>query len=49
MFFAPQERGQGLTEYAIILSLVAILVIAVVRVMGPKIGETYSTINSSLP
>ena len=49
MLFAPKEKGQGLTEYAIILSLVAILVIAVVRVMGPRIGETYSTINSSLP
>ena len=49
MLFAPRERGQGLTEYAIILSLVAVLVVAVVRVMGPRIGETYSTINSSLP
>ena len=49
MLFAPKERGQGLVEYAIILSLVAILVIAVVRVMGPRIGETYSTMNSSLP
>jgi pilus assembly protein Flp/PilA len=49
MLFAPKERGQGLIEYAIILSLVAVLVVAVVRVMGPRIGETYSTINSSLP
>jgi len=49
MLFAPKERGQGLTEYAIILSLVAVLVVAVVRVMGPRIGETYSTIHSSLP
>jgi pilus assembly protein Flp/PilA len=49
MLFAPKERGQGLVEYAIILSLVAVLVVAVVRVMGPRIGETYSTINSSLP
>jgi len=49
MLFAPKERGQGLVEYAIILSLVAVLVVAVVRVMGPRLGETYSTINSSLP
>lgn len=49
MFFAPQEKGQGLVEYAIILSLVAVLVVAVVRVMGPRIGETYSMINSSMP
>jgi len=49
MLFAPKEKGQGLVEYAIILSLVAMVVIAVVWVMGPRIGETYSTINSSLP
>ncbi len=49
MFFAPNEKGQGLVEYAIILSFVAILVIAVVRLMGPGIGETYSLINSSMP
>jgi pilus assembly protein Flp/PilA len=49
MLFAPKEKGQGLVEYAILLSLVAVVVIAVVRVMGPRIGDTYSTINSSMP
>jgi pilus assembly protein Flp/PilA len=49
MLFAPKERGQGLVEYAIILTLVAIVVIAVVRLMGPKIGNTFSKINNSLP
>ena len=49
MLFAPKERGQGLVEYAIILALVAIVVIAVMRLLGPKIGNTFSTINNSLP
>ena len=49
MLFAPQEKGQGLVEYAIILALVAIVVIAVMRLLGPKIGNTFSTIASSLP
>jgi pilus assembly protein Flp/PilA len=49
MLFAPKEHGQGLIEYAIILSLVAVLVVAVVRALGPKLGSTYSSINSSLP
>jgi pilus assembly protein Flp/PilA len=49
MLFAPQENGQGLVEYAIILSLVALVVIVVAWVFGPKLGQTYSTINSSLP
>ena len=50
-FFSPskQTKGQGLVEYAIILALVAVIVIAVVRVMGPGVGNTFSTINNSLP
>ncbi len=49
MLFLPEEKGQGLVEYAIILALVAIVVIAIVRLMGPKLGNTYSTIQNSLP
>lgn len=49
MLFAPQQKGQGLIEYAIILSLVALLVIVVIRMWGPGIGDTYSTISNSLP
>ena len=49
MLFAPKEKGQGLVEYAIILSFVAIVVIAVVRLMGPRFGTILSTVNSSLP
>ena len=49
MFFAPTEKGQGLVEYAIILAFVAIVVIAVMRLLGPKIGNIFSTINSSIP
>ena len=49
MLFAPKEKGQGLVEYAIILALVAIVVIAVMRLLGPKIGNTFSTIANSLP
>ena len=49
MLFAPQEKGQGLVEYAIILAFVAIVVIAVRRLLGPRLGQTYSMINSSMP
>jgi Flp pilus assembly pilin Flp len=49
-FFSPSKRikGQGLVEYAIILALVAIVVIAVMQILGPKVGNTFSSINSSL-
>jgi pilus assembly protein Flp/PilA len=49
MLFAPKEKGQGLVEYAIILALVAIVVIAVMQLLGPKIGNTFSSINEGLP
>jgi pilus assembly protein Flp/PilA len=48
MLFAPKEKGQGLVEYALILVLVAIVVIAVLMILGPIIGNVFSTINSSL-
>ncbi len=49
MLFAPKEKGQGLVEYAIILSLVVLVVILVIRSLGPDIGNSYSTINNSIP
>jgi pilus assembly protein Flp/PilA len=48
MLFAPKERGQGLVEYALILVLVAIVVIAALMILGPIIGNAFSTINKSL-
>ena len=41
-------RGQGLVEYALILVLVAIVVIAALMILGPILGNTFSTINQSL-
>jgi len=48
MLFAPQEKGQGLVEYAIILVLVFLIVIAILRLLGPQVGNSFSSINSSL-
>lgn len=49
MLFAPKEKGQGLVEYAIILSFVAMVVVVVMRSLGPKLGNTYSSISNSMP
>ena len=49
MLAALSEKGQGLVEYAIILALVAIVVIAVMNLLGPRLGNTYSMISSSIP
>ena len=48
MLFSPKEKGQGLVEYALILVLVAIVVIAALMILGPVIGCIFSDINSSL-
>ena len=48
MLFSLEERGQGLVEYALILVLVAIVVFAVLLLLGPIIGNVFSTINESL-
>jgi len=48
MLFLPQEEGQGLVEYALILVLVAIVVIAILLLLGPLIGNAFSTIISGL-
>jgi pilus assembly protein Flp/PilA len=48
MLFIQKVRGQGLVEYALILVLVAIVVIAALMILGPIIGNTFSTINNSL-
>lgn len=49
MLFISKERGQGLVEYAIILVFVALVVISVVRLLGPRIGNTFSNISNSVP
>ncbi len=48
MLFSPRENGQGLVEYALILVLVAIVVIAALLILGPIIGNAFSTVNGSL-
>jgi pilus assembly protein Flp/PilA len=42
------ERGQGLVEYSLIIALVAIVVIAILVLMGPQIGQIFSTITNGL-
>jgi pilus assembly protein Flp/PilA len=42
------NKGQGLVEYALILVLIAIVVIAAVRSVGSSTNSTFSSINSAL-
>ena len=47
MLYRPQEEGQGLVEYALILVLVAVVVIVILAVLGPLIGNVFSDIINS--
>ena len=48
MLFAAKEKGQGLVEYAIILALIAIVVIAVMTTLGQRVNNTFNSIGNSL-
>jgi Flp pilus assembly pilin Flp len=43
------EDGQALVEYALLLSLIAIVAIGVVQVMGLHLSSLYQTIVDSFP
>jgi pilus assembly protein Flp/PilA len=43
-----EENGQGLVEYALIIVLVAIALIAVLTALAGGVGSTFSSIRSSL-
>ena len=48
MLFVLRERGQGLVEYALILVLVALIVIVVLALLGPAIGNVFSNVVASI-
>jgi pilus assembly protein Flp/PilA len=44
MLFLPREEGQGLTEYGMIIVLVAIVVVLVLVFLGPAVGNLFSAV-----
>ena len=51
MLYVPREEGQGLVEYALILIMVAMVVIVILSLLGPIIGNVFSNVikRSKLP
>jgi pilus assembly protein Flp/PilA len=43
-----EEKGQGMTEYGLILALLVIGVIAVLVVMGPKLAAKFTEVSDKL-
>ena len=42
------ESGQDLVEYALLVALIAIVVIAAIRILGPIIATVFNNISSNL-
>ena len=49
MLVARRQKGQGLVEYALLIVLIAIAVIAALTLMGPVIGNLFTKVNNSIP
>jgi len=46
--FARDERGANLVEYVLLLTFIALVVIAVVTALGQKVSDKFSSASSTL-
>ena len=44
----PDSRGQGLVEYALVLTLVSIVAIVTLILLGPTVGNVFSQVSAAL-
>ena len=49
MLYVLSEDGQGLTEYGLIIMLIALVVIVALTVAGPVIANFYDQIAEAFP
>ena len=45
---STRARGQGMLEYALIIALVAVVVIAALVLLGPQIAGLFNQVNNGL-
>jgi pilus assembly protein Flp/PilA len=43
-----REDGQSMTEYGVLLALIAVVVIVALLVLGPKIADVFNNVSSNL-
>ena len=48
MLSFPGTRGQGLVEYALIMLFVALVIIVVLALFGPAVGNMYSNVITNI-
>jgi pilus assembly protein Flp/PilA len=49
MRWSPREGGQGMVEYALIIVLIALVVVALIAVFGDRVSQLYSVITTQWP
>jgi pilus assembly protein Flp/PilA len=47
-YFPEREEGQGMVEYGLIIALVAVVAIAGLIILGPKIASLFTALGSSV-
>ncbi|MCR5628107.1 Flp family type IVb pilin [Eubacterium sp.] len=47
--FLKDENGQGMLEYGLILALIALVVIAALTLLGPKVAKLFNNVNEQVP
>ena len=49
MLFLPEESsGQGMVEYGLLLALIAVVVLGILLLLGPTIGNMFSVITCNM-
>ncbi len=46
--YLPREEGQGLVEYALILVLVAVVVVAILTTMGGAVSNVFTDVTNAI-
>jgi pilus assembly protein Flp/PilA len=47
-FVPEQQEGQGMVEYGLIIALVAVVAIAGLIILGPKLSSMFTSLGSSV-
>jgi pilus assembly protein Flp/PilA len=48
LYWSCRTRGQGIIEYALIIALVVVVVLATLVLFGPQISSAFRTISNNL-
>ncbi|MBO5495553.1 MAG: Flp family type IVb pilin [Eubacterium sp.] len=49
MAFIYNENGQSMVEYALIIGLIAIVAVAALAIIGPRIADIFNESSNALP